>query len=205
LDRDNQRESNCCFSRELMGEHYRLYPGVHEKKLKEIEARLLKADTTMANPTYCPLRSLKKEHAYALNSVKLHGYFFENIAEKQLSQPSPELVSMLERCFGSVLEWEKQFSALAMCSRGWVILGFDLAEGVLRNYFSDNHSEGVWSVLPILVLDVYEHAYCTAFPTRNAYIQEFLKYVKWESVNQRLNAANEVYEKIIKMSKRGSA
>jgi len=201
LDRDKQQESSCSFSREMMEEHDRLYPAAHYRKLKEIEARLLKADTAMANPTYCPLRSLKKEHTYALNSVKLHAYFFENVAEKQVSQPSPELISMLERCFGSVQEWEKQFIALAMCSRGWVVLGFDLTEGVLRNYFSDNHSEGVWSVLPILVLDVYEHAYCTVFPTRNAYVQEFLKFVRWESVNKRLNAANELYEKIIKAGK----
>ncbi|WP_427910031.1 Fe-Mn family superoxide dismutase [Pelotomaculum propionicicum] len=51
------------------------------------------------------------------------------------------------------------------------------------------------------MLDVYEHAYCTVFPTRNAYVQEFLKFVRWESVNKRLNAANELYEKIIKAGK----
>lgn len=196
--KDKEQEKLPCFSRELMEEHYRLYPAAHQRNLKEIEARLLKADMTMVNPTYCPLRSLKKEHTYALNSVKLHGYYFDNIAEEKSSEPSPELLSMLDRCFGSVQEWEKQFSALALCSRGWVILGFDLEEGILRNYFSDNHSEGVWSVLPILVLDVYEHAYFSDFPTRSAYIQEFLKCVKWEVVSRRLNTAHEVYEKIIK-------
>lgn len=201
MDRDNEQEKPPGFSRALLEEHYRLYPAAHQIKLKEIEARLLKADTAMANPTYCPLRSLKKEHTYVLNSVKLHGYFFENIAEERDSQPSPELLSMLERYFGSVQEWEKHFYALAMCSRGWVVLGFDLSEGALRNYFSDNHSEGVWSVLPLLVLDVYEHAYFTAFPTRSAYIREFLKHVKWEVVNRRLNAALEAYERFIQLSK----
>jgi Fe-Mn family superoxide dismutase len=95
-----------------------------------------------------------------------------------------------------VQEWEKQFSALAMCSRGWVILGFDLKEGVLRNFFADSHSDGVWSVLPLLVLDVYEHAYCTVFLSRSHYVESFLKRVCWEAVNRRLKVAREVYKNI---------
>lgn len=182
-------------SREHLEEHYRLYPAAHKAKIKEIEARLLKTDTSHVDTTYCPLRSLKKVHAYTLNSVRLHDYYIGNIGEAG-SQPSPELVSMLERDFGSMQEWEKQFLALAMCSRGWVMLGFDLKDGVLRNFYTDDHSEGVWSVLPLLVLDVYEHAYCTIFPSRSEYVESFLKSVYWEAVNRRLTVAREVFKKI---------
>jgi len=196
LDSDNVQKNLPVFSKEFLEEHYRLYPAAHQNKIKEIEARMLKADTTIVNPTYCHLRSLKKEHTYALNSVKLHEYFFGNISTEKDSLPSPELLNMMELHFGSIQEWEKQFFALAMCSRGWVLLGFDLDDGVLRNFFSDNHPEGVWSVLPLLVLDVFEHAYCAASPSRSVYIQEFIKCVKWEAVNRRLNVANEVYKKI---------
>ena len=196
MDNDDVQKTPPVFSKEFLEEHYRLYPAAHQNKIKEIEARLLKADTNIVNPTYCPLRSLKKEHTYALNSVKLHEYFFGNISTEKDSQPSPELLSMLERHFGSIQEWEKQFFALAMCSRGWVILGFDLDEGVLTNFFSDNHPEGVWSVLPLLVLDVFDHAYNTTFPSRSAYVREFIKCVKWSAVNRRLSVANEVYKKI---------
>jgi len=181
------------FSREHLEEHYRLYPAAHLAKIKEIEARLIRTDKAGADPTYSPLRSLKKEHAYALNSVRLHKYFFGNIGGDG-SQPSPEMVSMLERDFGSVEEWSEQFSALAMCSRGWVVLGFDLKDGVLRNFFTDDHSEGVWSVLPMLVLDVYEHAYCTVFPFRRAYVESFFRFIDWDSVNRRLKIAREVFK-----------
>ena len=180
------------FPREYLDEHYRLYPAVHLVKIKEIEARLLKTDTACVDPTYCPLRSLKKEYAYALNSVRLHEGFFGNIGDAK-SQPSPELESMLERDFGSVEEWGKQFCALAMCSRGWVVLGFDLKEGILRNFFADDHSEGVWSVQPLLVLDVYEHAYCTVFSSRHQYVETFLTNVCWETVSRRLKAAREAF------------
>jgi superoxide dismutase, Fe-Mn family len=196
MDKGRLQEIHCGFSRELLEEHYTRYPAVHQNKMKEIEARLLKADIAMANPTYCPLRSLKIEHTHALNSVKLHKYFFENICQEADVQPSSEMLGMLERNFGSPQEWEKQFSALAECARGWVVLGFDLEEGTLRNYFSDSHAEGVWSVLPLLVLDMYEHAYCMSFPSRSDYIREFLRRVNWAEVSRRMKIAMNMYKKI---------
>ena len=65
-------------SEEQLAEHSRLYPESHASKLKEIEARLIKADTICVNPTYCQLRSLKKEQAYAINSVRMHALYFDN-------------------------------------------------------------------------------------------------------------------------------
>lgn len=183
------------FLKKQLEEHNRLHPAIHAANLKEIEARLIRADTTCVNPTYCQLRSLKKEQAYAFNSVRLHDLYFGNIGNEE-SQPSEELVAMLERDFGSSQEWEKQFAGLAMCSRGWVILGFDLKEGVLRNFFTDDHSEGVWSIIPLLVLDVFEHAYCKVFSTRSDYINNFLKSVRWETVNLRLKVVKEFYQGI---------
>lgn len=183
------------FSREHLDEHQRLYPAEHLVKIKEIEARLHRTNTNCADPTYCQLRSLKKEHTYALNSVRLHGYFFGNLAGERVL-PSPELKSMLERDFGSFEEWQKQFRALAMCSRGWVILGLDLGQGVLRNFFTDDHSEGVWAVLPLLVLDMYEHAWCNLFSTRADYVDSFIKCICWEAVNRRLKAAREIFKQV---------
>ncbi len=194
MEKGTPREIHCGFSREFLEEHYARYPAVHQNKIREIEARLFKTDMAMANTTYCPLRSMKIEHTQALNSVKLHKCFFENIARGPAAQPSLEMLSLLERVFGSFQEWERQFFALAMCSRGWVVLGFDLESGTLRNYFSDSHAEGVWSVLPLLVLDVYEHAYCTAFPSRNDYVREFMRRVDWEEVSRRLRVAVNMYK-----------
>jgi superoxide dismutase len=193
MDKDDLQQNHCGFSRELLDEHYMHYPATQQKKLKEIEARLIKADLNMANSNFCPLRSLEIERTYAINSVKLHKYFFENISQEVGAQQPSEIAGMLDRDFGSPQEWEKQFFALAKCSRGWVVLGFDLEVGVLRNFFLDSSSEGVWAVLPLLVLDVYEHAYCTAFSSRNDYISEFLRHVKWTEVCRRLKAARNMF------------
>ncbi|OPZ75438.1 MAG: Superoxide dismutase (Fe) [Firmicutes bacterium ADurb.Bin456] len=192
---DGTMDNHPAISREHLEEHYKLYPAVHKTKIKEIEARLIRVDKACVDPTYCPLRSLKKEYAYALNSVRLHDLYFENTGEAG-SKPSPELVSAMEQYFGSLQEWEEQFSALALCSRGWVILGLDLTDGSLKNFFADDHSEGVWSVIPLLVLDVYEHAYCQVFKTRSDYIKSFFKGIKWKTVNRRLNAAKKIFKKV---------
>lgn len=183
------------FSRKQLEEHNRLYPGVHAIKLKEIEARLFRTDTACVDSTYCQLRSLKREQAYVFNSIRLHDLYFGNIGN-DASQPSEELLAFMARDFGSSQEWEKQFAGMAMCSRGWVILGFDLQDGVLRNYLSDDHSEGVWSVIPLLVLDVFEHAYCKAFDTRIDYVNKFLRSIRWETVNIRLNSVRKFYESV---------
>ena len=193
MDKDCVQQNHCGFSRELLDEHHMHYPAVQQNKLKEIEARLIKADKKMANSNFCPLRSLEIERTYAINSVKLHKYFFENISQEVGAQPPTEITGMFDRDFGSPQEWEKQFIALAKCSRGWVVLGFDLEDGSLRNFFLDSNSEGVWTVLPLLVLDVYEHAYCISFSSRNDYISEFLRHVKWTEVSRRLKAAKNMY------------
>lgn len=77
MNKDDRQENHCGFSRDILIEHYNHYPAVQQNKIKEIEARLIKADVAMANSNYCPLRSLKKEHTYALNSVKLHKNFLK--------------------------------------------------------------------------------------------------------------------------------
>ncbi|MCL6479992.1 MAG: Fe-Mn family superoxide dismutase, partial [Peptococcaceae bacterium] len=166
---------------------------IQAAKLREIDARLIRVDISSVDPVYCQLRSLKKEQAYATNSVRMHDYFFENLGGEEC-EPCPELISALNKDFGSLQEWERQFKALGLCSRGWVVLGFDLKEGKLQNYFSDDHSEGIWSVLPILVLDVYEHAYCLDYSSRVVYIEEFMKKVEWRIVRKRFRTAKEIFK-----------
>lgn len=161
-------------------------------KKREIEARLIRAETNSADDTYCQLRSLKKEFGYSANSVRLHQYYFQNTGNVTVDKPS--LVSMvLSRDFGSCGEWEKQFKALGLCARGWVLTGYDLNEGRTYNYITDSHSEGVWSVVPLLVLDVYEHAYCLQFQSRKDYIESFLQSIDWVLVDRRIRAAMELY------------
>ena len=171
-------------------EQHKLYPAVQKTKIREIEARLIRVDRACVDPTYCPLRSLKKEYAYALNSVRLHLVF--ETSENQVQNlhqnwyTSSKAILVLCRSGKSSLEPLLRVPGLGC-------LGFDLTDGSLK-IFADDHYEGLVRNTPAC-LDVYEHAYCSVFQTRDAYIEYFLKRIQWEIVSKRLKAAREVYKK----------
>ena len=68
-----------------------------------------------------------------------------------------------------------------MASRGWSVLCWDTKVGDLRHYNGDAHNQGgVWGCLPIIVLDVYEHAYFIDFGSdKKGYIEAFWKNFNW--------------------------
>ena len=67
------------------------------------------------------------------------------------------------------------------------MLAFDLETGRLKNYLSDIHSDGVWNAIPLLILDVYEHAYFIDYATaRKKYIETFFDNIDWNTVNARI-------------------
>ncbi|MCL6638689.1 MAG: Fe-Mn family superoxide dismutase [Firmicutes bacterium] len=180
------------FSKEQIEEHLGSHYLEQVKRLKEIEARICKAGTAFANSTYCDLRALKKALVYAENSIRLHECYFTSLGGAAPG-PCSELLHGLGRDFGSEQEWEEQFVALGLCSRGWVVLGFDLRNGRLCNYLADDPAEGAWLVLPLLVLDVCEHAYCRDYFDRLAYIKAFIAHIDWNVVSRRYSAAREMY------------
>ena len=74
-----------------------------------------------------------------------------------------------------------------MAARGWAIIAWDTKDGKLRQYNADAHNQGgVWGCIPIIVLDVYEHAYFADYGSdRKAYIAAFWKNLDWKAANAR--------------------
>lgn len=159
----------------------KLYQG-YVKKKKEIQdkvAALSADDLTAANPHHSVLRELKQEETWAVNGVYLHEFYFAALGKA--SQPTGSLVDAISQTWG----FEKfglLFTACGMSARGWVILGWDMRDGALRIYNADAHNQGgIWGVVPLLVLDVYEHAYFIDFGAdRKAYIQSWWQNVSWD-------------------------
>jgi len=171
--------------RQVAEHHDVLYRG-YVAKLNEIEARLATADPGEANATYSLIRELKREEVFATNAIRLHEGYFENLGGGG-GRPVGEIAALIEEDFGSCEKWETEFRALGLAARGWVVLAFDWSDGRLHNYLSDIHSEAVWDASPLLILDVYEHAYFLDYGTaRKAYIEAFMKNVNWEAVNERV-------------------
>ena len=170
--------------RQIQEHHDVLYRG-YVNKVNEIEAKMATADPAEANATYSLIRELKREEVFATNAVRLHEGYFEALGGD--GKPQGVILDLLKEDFGSHEKWESEFKALGLCARGWVVLGYDWGDGRLHNYLSDIHSDGVWSCSPLLILDVYEHAYFIDYGTaRKAYIEAFMKNVDWNVVNRRV-------------------
>ena len=169
----NYKELPGLSERQLSEHHDVLYAG-YVKKVNEIRAALATVDLSKSNGTYSDLRELKVEEGFALNGVKLHEAYFDNMTP-QGQQPA-----------GDIADWiAADFAACGLAARGWVVLAFDLADGKLHNYVCDIHNQGgVWGAIPLLVLDVYEHAYFLDYATaRKKYVDGFMTNLDWNVAN----------------------
>lgn len=173
--------------------HDKLYAG-YVAKMKEIGTELAKFATgekeAVGNQTYSELRGLRNGETFANNGVYLHEYYFSVLGGNG-QIPENALTAALKEKFGSMEQFVKYFSASGMAMRGWVVLAFDMQLGHLKVYGCDAHNQGgVWGCVPIIVLDVYEHAYFIDYGSdRKAYIDDFWKNFHWE-------AANALFEKV---------
>lgn len=162
-----------------------LYKG-YVNKINEIEEKLSKVEAA-GNATYSDYRELKIEETFATNGVSLHEGYFENLGGAG-GKPTGKLAKLIERDFGSYDNFLKDMKAAATSARGWVVLALNLLDGRLHNYVCERHDVGgVWWSWPLLILDVYEHAYFIDYGVKRAdYIQAFIDNVNWETVSKRL-------------------
>jgi Fe-Mn family superoxide dismutase len=177
--------------KQLSEHHDVLYAG-YVKKYNEICEKLKSTDLEAANGAYSEIRELQLEKSFALNGVKLHELYFDNMTESA-KQCDGKVKELIEAKWGSVEAWSKEFAATGISSRGWVVLAWDNDQGQLDTYLCDVHNQGgIWNTTPVLIMDVYEHAYFLDYATaRKDYISAFMKLIDWDVVNGRI-------EKILK-------
>jgi len=165
--------------------HDKLYEG-YVKKWQEIQEKLKTIDKSSANATFSDLRELKLEESFVSNAIILHEAYFDILGGK--GEIEGEIVKAIEKDFGSFKKWLEDFKAIGLCSRGWTILGYDFNDGKLKNFLVDTHNScGVWGASPILVMDMYEHAYFIDFGSdRKSYVETFFQNLNWQIINQKL-------------------
>lgn len=169
-------------SERQMSEHYKLYEG-YIKKANEITEKLKTVDYAGANATQSDLRSLKLGYSFAVNAIKGHELFFENLSGNGQA-PQGFVGQQIEKQFGSYENWLTDLKSTGIAARGWVWLAFDWQNGSLFNYLGDAHDAfPIWHATPLVALDVYEHAYFIDYgTTRKDYIEAFVKNLNWETV-----------------------
>jgi len=185
--------------RSLKNHHDKLYSGYVEKK-NEIENQLerlgreIVRNGKVGNTTFSELRALKDSETYAVNGVYLHEWYFEILGGNGKFENARDLVDALAGKYGSVESFIKYFSECAMASRGWTVLAWDTKESRLWIYNCDAHNQGgVWGALPIIVLDVYEHAYFMDYGAdRQVYLKAFWKNFNWPAANDLFKRASTI-------------
>jgi superoxide dismutase, Fe-Mn family len=170
-------------------QHIKLYKG-YIGKANEIHTKLKDADLTNPNATYAPLRELLMEQSYAVNGAVYHELYFGNLGGAG-GDPTGEIKAGLEERFGSTGKFMDFLKAAGKCMRGWVIVGYNTRGGYIDTFGLDMHN--MWSpasTVPLLVLDVYEHAYMIDYGIDRAkYLDAFTKNLDWEVVGKRLAMA----------------
>lgn len=172
--------------------HDKLYAGYVAKKDEvqtKLEPLMNGGDVSSANQSYSELRGLKDGETFAVNGVYLHEWYFDVLGGD--GNASGTLADALAAQYGSLQNFTAYFTACGMAARGWVVLAWDTHDNALRVYTGDAHNQGgVWGCLPILVLDVYEHAYFIDYGSdRKAYIGDWWKNLDWKKATELYSQA----------------
>ena len=165
----------------------KLYAGYVAKKkevgdiLFDLYKKIIAGEAVGGNATYSDLRSVKDAENFVTNAVYLHEWYFEVLGGDANWEKAPELSKALIEKWGSMEGGIKYMSECAMAARGWMVVCWDTKDGKLRQYNADAHNQGgVWGCIPVIVLDVYEHAYFIDYGAdRKAYIADFWKQFDW--------------------------
>ncbi len=175
------------FSETLLNNHFTLYQGyvTNTNKLADLLTAMLK-EGKVGTPEYS---ELKRRFGFEFNGMRLHEYYFENLGGKTPRDRAGNLAKKVADAFGSYEAWEQDFRATgAMRGIGWTILYQDNVTGCLFNQWINEHETGhLAGCIPILVMDVFEHAFITDYGLKRAdYIEAFFRNINWDVVERRL-------------------
>lgn len=184
------------FSDEMLSTHFGLYEG-YVKNVQKISESIpkLAEENKLDTLEYA---ELKRRFGWEWNGMRLHEYYFSNLTkDPRTFDEDSTLAAQIKKDFGSFEAWEKYFRATGMMRGiGWVILYFDPMAQKLFDVWIGEHDAGHFAgAIPLLVMDVFEHAYFTDYSSKRPdYIEAFMKAIDWEVVGARYDMATVALE-----------
>lgn len=174
------------FSNALLEMHFTLYKGYVKSVNTLIQAleEMKQGDQDRS----LAFGALKRRFGWEYDGMRLHELYFENLGKTEDLPVKSDLYMKIEKDFGSYENWKKDFlSTGLMRGIGWVILYVDPIKGRLFNTWINEHDLGhLAGGTPLLVMDVWEHAYITEYGLDRArYIDMFMYNLNWEVVGER--------------------
>jgi superoxide dismutase, Fe-Mn family len=151
------------------------------KRLTAISAQLAELDFAKA-PNFV-VNGLKREELIATNSMILHEIYFDGLGGG--GAPGGALADAIARDFGSVDRWRTEFAAMGKAEgggSGWVILAYSPRDKRLVNQWAADHTTTLAGGRPVLVLDMYEHAYHMDYGAAAArYVDVYMEAIRWDN------------------------
>lgn len=151
------------------------------KRLNAIGTQLAELDFSKA-PNFM-VNGLKREQLVAFNSMVLHEVYFDGLGGG--GAPKGGLADAIARDFGSIERWRGEFSAMGKAEgggSGWVILAYSPRDKRLVNQWAADHTTTLAGGRPVLVLDMYEHAYHMDYGAAAArYVDVFMEAIRWDN------------------------
>jgi len=152
------------------------------KRLNAITAELAKLDWP-AESNFV-INGLKREELIAANSMILHEHYFSALGGAG-GDPSGALATAIKRDFGGIDRWRAEFAAMGKAQgggSGWVILSYSPRDKRLINAWAADHTTTLAGGQPVLVLDMYEHAYHMDYGAKaGAYVDAFMQQINWDA------------------------
>ena len=154
------------------------------KRLNAIGTQLAELDYAKA-PVFM-INGLKREELIATNSMILHEVYFQGLGGGGV--PSGPLADAIAKDFGSVERWRTEFAAMGKAEgggSGWVILAYSPRDKRLVNQWAADHTTTLAGGRPVLVLDMYEHAYHMDYGAKAAtYVDAYMEAIRWDNATK---------------------
>jgi Fe-Mn family superoxide dismutase len=167
----------------IVSHHNNNYAGA-VKNLNRAEQELARIN---ADTAPFIVAGLRQSELTFRNSKNLHEAYFGNLGGN--GKRSGSIDKAVSAAYGTSARWEEHFRTTATGpggGSGWVILALELDTGTLRTCWSGNHTQLLGTSFPLLVLDMYEHAYQMDYGAAAAkYIDAFFVNIRWDEVNRR--------------------
>jgi Fe-Mn family superoxide dismutase len=166
--------------------HHAAYVTGANAALDALEAA--RNDDALAN-----VNKLQKDLAFNLGGHVNHSIFWNNLSPNGGDKPTGELASAIDDHFGSFDKFRAHFTAVALGVQGsgWSVLAWDsLGQNLILEQFFDQQANFPAGTVPLLMLDVWEHAYYLDYRNVRAdYVKAFWNIANWADVQQRFDVA----------------
>ena len=150
------------------------------------------------------VNKLEKDLAFNLGGHVNHSIFWTNMSPNGGDKPTGELAAAIDDHFGSFDKFQAHFTAVALGVQGsgWSVLAWDsIGQRLVIQQFFDQQANFAVGIVPVLMLDVWEHAYYLDYHNVRAdYVKAFWNIVNWENVQQRFTAAREKTQGLLLLS-----